>query len=66
MGTLSQGYMTQENYLWNFELQNYDKTLKGRQDATKDMLEKTSKEELNEKRREKYQKGLNTPANTSL
>jgi len=20
MGTLSQGYMTQENYLWNFEL----------------------------------------------
>ena len=66
MGTLSQGYMTQENYLWNFELQQYDNKLKSRQDATRVMLDKSSKDELNEKRREKYQKTLNTSANTSL
>lgn len=65
MGTLSQGYMTHANYLWNFELQNYDNSLKNRQDATRDMLDKTSKEELNEKRREKFNKN-NQSANTSL
>jgi len=47
MGTLSQGYMTQENYLWNFELQNFDNSLKNRQNATRDMLDKTSKDEMN-------------------
>ena len=66
MGTLSQGYMTQENYLWNFELRNYDNQLKSRQDATRDMLDKSSKDEMNEKRREKYQKCANSSANTSL
>ena len=66
MGTLSQGYMTQENYLWNFELRNYDNQLKSRQDATRDMLDKSSKDEMNEKRREKYQKSANSSANTSL
>ncbi len=65
MGTLSQGYMTHANYLWNFELQNFDNSLKNRQEATRDMLDKTSKEELNEKRREKFNKN-NQSANTSL
>jgi len=39
--------------------------LKNRQEATRDMLDKTSKEELNEKRREKFNKN-NLSANTSL
>ena len=65
MGTLSQGYMTHANYLWNFELSNFDNLLKNRQEATRDMLDKTSKDELNEKRREKLIKN-NQSANTSL
>jgi hypothetical protein len=57
--------MTHANYLWNFELSNYDNLLRHRQDATRDMLDKSSKEELNEKRREKYNKN-NQSVNTSL
>ena len=65
MGTLSQGYMTHANYLWNFELSNYDNQLKNRQETTRDMLDRSSKEELNEKRREKYNKN-NQSTDSSL